>query len=159
MFSKVNRMTRVITITFAFLFIGCVIAPQTFAQGGIGVKDAWVEAPKPKARSVKVLMVLKNNGDKDDELISAKSPSAKIIKLRTHVMEGGKMKSSSVDSIPVPAHGMTMLKPMGFHLAMRGLKGTFSIGSKIKLALTFKNAGVKNVDVVVKKMKMKMSGM
>ena len=45
--------------------------------------------------------------------MAAESPVAKAVELHTHTNDGGVMRMRKIDSITVPAGGMTMLKPGG----------------------------------------------
>lgn len=151
MFLQLCRALRRGLIAIAVLLLSFTAPTLVFAEAGIEVKNAWAPATAPNAPAATAYMVLHNKTDKDDQLVSAESTSAKSVTLHTMSMEGGMMSMRMVKSIPVPAHGMTALKSDGFHLMLKGLKKRFEEGAMIELTLKFNNAGEVRVHLPVKK--------
>ena len=151
MFLKIHRAVWTAPIIFLAMFAMSLAVPPVFAGNLIEVKEAWAPATAPNAPTATAYMVLHNSSDQADELISAKSDAAKKVGLHTMSMKEGMMMMHSVDTIPVPPHGMTELKSTGYHLMMKELIKPVTDGSMIALTLTFKNAGEVTVHVPVQK--------
>ncbi len=92
-----------------------------------------------------------NKGGKANKLIKAESKVSDRVELHTHLKENGVFKMRQVQSIAVPADGMTELKPGGLHVMLIDIKSKLKIGDKFKLKLTFANGEVQTLDVPVLK--------
>jgi copper(I)-binding protein len=65
-------------------------------------------------------------------------------------MSDGSMTMRQVKSIEIPADGMVMLKPGGFHIMLMELAKPLVKGETFDLTLHFEKAGDKTVTVTVK---------
>lgn len=98
-------------------------------------------------------MMIRNEGEQDDMLVSAESPSFGAIELHTVEADGGVMKMMQVDGIDVPAGGSAMLEPGGFHLMLfEGVK-PHRIGETFPITLSFRNVGSVTLDVAVERVR------
>ena len=123
----------------------------TNALAEVSVSNAWARASAGMANAGATFLMLKNNGAIDDTLVAAKGNIAKRIELHTHTMEGGVMKMREVEGgIPVPANGMQMLQPGGYHVMLMGLKAPLKQGTSFPLTLIFSNGQETTIDVQVK---------
>jgi copper(I)-binding protein len=86
-----------------------------------------------------------NHQDQADALIGASSPLAEVVEIHNVKEENGMMKMYPVDSLEVPAKGMVMLKPGGYHIMLINLKQAPKLGESHSLTLRFRQAP----DVVV----------
>ena len=86
-----------------------------------------------------------NHQDRVDALIGASSPLAEVVEIH-NVKRNGMMKMYPVDSLEVPAKGMVMLKPGGYHIMLINLKQAPKLGESHTLTLRFQQAP----DVVVR---------
>ena len=117
-----------------------VIATQAWARGSAGMANAGG-----------AFMMLKNDGDKDVNLVSAKSDISDRIEMHTHSMVDGVMRMREVEGgIPVPANGMQALKPGSYHVMFMGLKAPLQEGSSFPLTLVFSDGQETTIDVMVK---------
>ncbi len=131
---------------------------------GMSVNDPYVRAIPPGQKISAAFMLLKNNSDKDIDLIKASSDSAKHVELHEHVHEDGMMKMRQVAKISVAAHGQTVLKPGGYHIMLIGLVKPIQPKDMINITLEFSDGSKQQIKAEVKKiimgmMKKKMSMM
>lgn len=95
-------------------------------------------------------MTLKNQGQSDDTLLSAKTDAAKTVELHeTKMDENDVMRMQPVPNIPLPAGGSVMLKPGGLHMMLIGMQKELAPGDKISLTLTFEKTGPITVEAEV----------
>ena len=120
-------------------------------MGKLAVMQPWARATASLAKTGAAFMTIKNGGSHADRLIAVKSTLAKKTELHQSLMEGGLMKMRPAGAIEVPAGGMVMLKPGGYHVMFMGLKGPLKKGTSIALTLIFEKAGEIEVMAKVKK--------
>ena len=133
------------------LFIGLlsilnisVVFAQSMAE--MGVTNGWIRATPPNAKMGAAYLTMMNHQDQADDLIGASSPLAEVVEIHNVKEENGMMKMYPVDSLEVPAKGMVMLKPGGYHIMLINLKQAPKLGESHTLTLQFRQAP----DVVVK---------
>ncbi len=126
------------------------LAVPAFA-GDIMIQDAYVRSSGATAKSGAAFMVIVNNGDTDDRLISVRSDSARKVETHTHLMtENGVMQMREVkDGFVIPAGGTHMLRRGGDHLMFMGLKGAMKQDETVSVTLTFEQAGEITLDIPV----------
>ncbi|MGD0472600.1 MAG: copper chaperone PCu(A)C [Candidatus Velthaea sp.] len=118
----------------------------------ITVSDAW---SRPATEIAVVYAILRNDAALPDRLIGAASPLASHAGLHQTFtiavpgmspppanvpMNGDLVSMKAVSSIPIPAHGTTMLAPGGYHLMLE-LRHDLRPGETIPLRLHFARAG------------------
>ncbi|QMU69004.1 copper chaperone PCu(A)C [Streptacidiphilus sp. P02-A3a] len=103
------------------------------APAKVGMVNAYL-APA-SGGEVRGYMVIKNNGDSADRLVSITSPWASTITLN----EG--TSSTALPWITVPAHGTVTLKPGGYSFVMSDLARTPKLGDTIALTVSFADSG------------------
>ncbi len=126
-----------------------LVAASAASADSIKVENVWARASAGKAAAGGAFMTVHNVGGAE-RMVAAESDVASRVELHTHLMEGGMMKMTKVDAIPVPAGGMTALKPGGYHVMFMGLKAPFKEGTSFPLTLVFEKAGKIKVMVSVK---------
>jgi len=148
-------MKTLTAILALFLFS---LSPATAAKaadkahvGDITVSNAWARATIGPKRPGGAYLAIANAGSTSDHLIAAETPVAGKAELHTHTMTGGVMKMSQVKNIEVPAGGMAMLKPGGFHVMLFDLTAALAEGTMFPLTLTFEKAGKVTITVHVGK--------
>jgi len=70
---------------------------------------------------------------------------AEVVEIHNVKEENGMLKMYPVDSLEIPAKGMVLLKPGGYHIMLINLKQAPKLGESHKLTLRFRQAP----DVVV----------
>jgi hypothetical protein len=128
----------------AVVVAACVAPPSGTGSGsGVQATNVWVRAA-PSGNSA-AFMILKNGGSAADRLVKAESDVSKAVEIHKTTMEGGVMKMAPVANIEVPAKGQAELKPGGFHVMFIDLNRELKPGEKIKLKLTFEQAGTQEL--------------
>lgn len=132
----------------AVLAAGCG-QPKT----GISVQDPFAR-PSPGTGNGGAFMVLTNNSNQADRLVSAQSPAAMMVELHETIDDGGVMKMvPQPQGFEIPAGGKVELKPGGKHVMLMGLKNTLEPGQTIQITLKFERAGEMTINVPVQAMK------
>lgn len=108
---------------------------------GVTVAHAWARATPGGARIGAAYLTISSDAATSDELLSASSDVAARTELHTHIMEGDVMKMRAVDKVELAKGGAVLFKPSGYHIMLIDLKQPLKQGDKVKLTLTFKNAG------------------
>ena len=136
-------MKTVLSLILAF-------ASTPLFAGDIEIHEAYARVARPGAPVGAMFMVIYNNGETDDRLVSAASPVAKKVELHTHIEDNGIMKMREVEGgFPVPAGGHHELARGGDHVMLMGLTETLENGMAVPLTLVFESAGEMQFDVIV----------
>ena len=131
---------RVSIIAAALLTAGPLFAAD------ISVEDGFALVQRPGAPTGAVFMMMKNDGEETDRLVSASSSVAQRVELHTHIAEGDVIKMRPIEGgISIDANGAHLFERGGDHIMLMGLTEPLEIGSEIEVTLTFERAG----DVVV----------
>jgi copper(I)-binding protein len=132
---------------FALLAVTAATALAQPAAAQVTVTDAWVRGTVAGQKATGAFMQLKSPTDM--ALVEAASPAAKIVEIHEMKMEGGMMKMSAVDRLPLPAGKAVDLKPGSYHVMLFDLKQPLKAGDTVPLTLTVEDrAGRKsNVEV------------
>ncbi len=123
----------------------------SFAFGGpkIVVEKAWVREVPPVSKTTAVFMVIRNEGDEGDVLFSVSSPVAEKAEIHETYVEGEVMKMRRLERLEIPPGSEVVLRPMGKHVMLIGLKGPLSKGKKVKVILFFEKSGKVTVEAEV----------
>jgi copper(I)-binding protein len=133
------------SLALAALFAGFLAAPAT-AQ--VAIADPWVRGTVPGQSATGAFMQL--TATSDLALVAAASPVAKVVEIHEMRMEGGMMKMSAVERLPLPANKRVELKPGGYHVMLMGLAQPLKEGEAVPITLTFADAAGKKQSVEVK---------
>ncbi|HAX23846.1 MAG TPA: copper chaperone PCu(A)C [Thermomicrobiales bacterium] len=94
-------------------------------------------------------MVIQNDSDTEQRLISAASSVAEVVEIHETTMTDGTMRMRPVEGgVVVPAHGSVELKPRGLHVMLIGLKQPLNAGDTIALTLTFESGATIELNAV-----------
>ena len=129
------------------------VACTTSGDDPITVTDPWGRTSPAVAENGAFYMMLTNNSDSDDALLSATSDACGMIELHEMYDKGdGVMGMRPVEggTIPLPAGGNAELKPGGLHVMCMGKQVDFEAGTEIPLTLTFENAGDMEITAVIR---------
>ncbi|HRQ37443.1 MAG TPA: copper chaperone PCu(A)C [Chloroflexota bacterium] len=93
-------------------------------------------------------MLITNNSDTDDALMSAKVDGCGVIELHDMIMENDVMVMRPVagGQIPIPAGQTVELKPGGLHVMCMQKAAPLELGTKVQVELEFANAGTITVE-------------
>lgn len=116
------------------------------------ITSGFARATLPNAPVGGGYVSITNNGQQDDVLISATSNVSDNVQLHNMRVVDDVMKMYEMEGgIPLPAGETITLAPGGLHIMFMQLKQQLVEGSKIKVTLTFENAGTTDVELDVKK--------
>jgi copper(I)-binding protein len=118
------------------------------ATAQVAVVNAWVRGTVAGQSATGAFMQL--TAVSDLALVSAASPVAKVVEIHEMKMEGGMMKMSAVDRLPLPANKPVELKPGGYHVMLMDLGQPLKEGDTVAITLTFEDKAGKRQAVEVK---------
>ena len=116
----------------------------TAVLGSLEMHKPWVRccAHLELDGTAGAFLAITNKGPNDDRLVDASCPLAEDIELR-----GIKVVDADIEMRPLAgglvlhAGNIITLKPRGYHLLLRGVKGPLAKGSTLPVTLTFEKAG------------------
>ncbi len=117
-------------------------------KADIMIKDAIAVTSTPKSKSGAIFMIIHNNSQNIDRLLSAQTGVSKMAQMHSSEMDGDVMKMVHVkEGFEVPSHGRLILEPGGKHIMLMGLSGILEKDSYFNLILEFENTGQIEVEV------------
>ncbi len=119
----------------------------------IKVTDPWGRTSPMVAENGAFYMMLTNDGDSDDTLLTVASDACNVAELHEMYNKGdGVMGMRPVEegNIPVPAGDNVELKPGGLHVMCMGKQIDFAVDTEISITLTFENAGEMEITAVIR---------
>ena len=139
---KINLISIITLVVAALTLSSCT---QT---GGpeINIEGAKFMRSPIKQHAGAIFMVIMNDGDRDDSLISFSVPELPSVRAELHDMIGRKM--IEVENIEVPAGEMVILKRGGLHLMLFDLPEKI-YGDSLTVRLNFKSSGIVEVKAEV----------
>ena len=118
----------------AVLALAATLTAAPVAVAQVTVADPWVRAVVAGQMATGAFMRL--TAATDAALVDAASPVARIVEIHEMKMEGGVMKMSSVDRLPLPAGKAVELKPGGYHVMLMDLVAPLKEGDTVPITLT-----------------------
>lgn len=86
-------------------------------------------------------MMIINEGDTPDRLVAARADFPRV-EVHEIVEQDDVMRMQHlVDGLEIPAGGMVMLEPGGYHVMFMGVSEAFEVGDEIPVTLVFEQAG------------------
>ncbi len=124
------------------------MASDAVTLGDLEISSGFARATLPTAPVGGGYLTIKNNGQKDDTLISATSDVAGEVQLHNMRVVDDVMKMYEMEGgIPLPAGETVTLAPGGLHIMFMQLNQPLVEGTQVSVKLTFENAGT--IDVVL----------
>ena len=122
------------------LKLSCFLAFSANAE--IVIKDAFAIKSVPTAKSGAIFMIIHNQSDSEEYLLSARTEISKMAHLHTHKMIDDVMKMIHVkNGFKIPAKSMLHLARGGHHIMLMGIDKSLNKHETFDLNLKFKNAG------------------
>jgi copper(I)-binding protein len=132
---------RLLAVSFTMVLSSLSFSHSHSNSSDLEISQAWARASAPGAPSAGFMMV-HNNGHMDDVLLSVNGTFAKKLEVhQTKKVDGVMKMMHQKDGVVIPAGGMVMFKPGGYHLMFMGLKKNFEEGETYSVTLTFEHAG------------------
>lgn len=122
-----------------------------FFGADIEVSDIYVKQTPPNAKATAVFLKIKNNSNKDIDLVNAKSNLSDNVELHTHLHKNGKMTMLKVEKITIKANSMTELKPGGDHIMLFDPKFPVTKDSSMDITLELSNGKSLNFNKIESK--------
>ena len=140
-------------LILCLLFVSVVTGCAPAATPTISIENGWGRPSPSMPTAGGIFMVIKNNGEAPDSLISGSSPACGSIELHETVMKSdGTMGMNLLDKpIEIPAGGQVELKSGDLHIMCIMKKDdVFKSGTKIDVTLVFEKSGEITVPVEVR---------
>jgi periplasmic copper chaperone A len=126
----------------AAVFAGPAAAdPHQVRAGQIILSSRVVRASIGHAPNTAAYLMITNDGDAPDSLVSASCACAAQVGIHSTKMMGGMMMMGDAAPLVIPAHRSVTFKPGGLHLMLTGLKEKLVAGGEQDLTLTFQHQG------------------
>ena len=131
----------------AVLISGLLMAASALAQ--VTVRDPWIRATVPAAKSTGAFMQLQSV--QDARLVEVRSSVAGTVEIHQMQMDGQMMKMHAVDGVDLPAGKPVQLASGGYHVMLMDLKRQLKDGEQVPVTLVIQRKGKKpeTVDVQV----------
>lgn len=104
----------------------------------VKVEGAWARATVPGQMGTGAFMNI--TAKAGTRLVGVSSPAAGVAEVHEMKLENDIMKMRAMSGLDLPAGQTVQLKPGGYHLMLLDLKQALTVGSKVPLTLTFKDA-------------------
>jgi copper(I)-binding protein len=119
----------------------------------IEVHQGHIRETIPGTQVSAAYMTLTNSSNTEVALNKVTADFSKRIEIHQHTMVDGMMRMGKVESLAVPAHGQTQLKPSGYHLMIFDLANPLRAGSEKTLTLYFNDGSVFDVRLGIESLK------
>ncbi len=109
------------------------------AAGQISAEGVWIRKSASGQNTAAYMMI--KNGGAEDTLVSASISEANMVEIHeTAAAANGMMEMRPLAlGLKVPANGSIELKPGSYHVMIMELKQDLSVGTSVKIRLTFKS--------------------
>lgn len=136
----------------AVLVAAIAVAAQA-APRSISIEKPWARETVEGQAAGGGFMTIVNDGQREDQLVSASSPASHEVQIHTMSMDGGVMRMRQLtDGLSIPAKGKVELKPRGLHIMFIGLKKPLRPGTSVPVTLKFRHTGSMTVQFKVQAM-------
>lgn len=144
-------MSRLSALSVVAVLLFAVSSVNAYADS-IEIDEPWARPNPPGAPSAG-FMIVKNTGSDDDVLLGVSGDFAAKLEVHRSSMVDSVMKMEhQKDGVVIPAGEQVVFKPGSYHLMFMGLKKNFEPGEVYTVTLTFKQAGIVQVELPVKAM-------
>lgn len=137
-------------LALGLFVLGFVPSVQADDSPVLNIEDAYALATSDVQKNGAVFMHITNDGPEAVRIVAAKGDVAEKIELHTHIMDGDVMQMREVEGYDIPAGETVMLKPMGHHIMLMGLKQPLHKGDVFTLTLETEGGQEIPVEVAVK---------
>lgn len=151
------------TITLALFLGGMNLTLPAVAQtqdpavgvqaGDLALKGAFIRATLPRAKVGAAYVIISNDGETDERLLSVTASVGDRAVVHEMVKENDVMTMRSLpDGLLIPAGETVSLIPGVTHIMIYGLEAPLVVGQAVDLTLTFETVGEVEVSFDVLKM-------
>ena len=129
--------------------LSLVASVHATAADHVHATHAWIRV-LPGALPAGAYVTLDNDGDRPVALTGASSKSYARVMLHHSSTQGGISRMTTVDSLPVPAHGKAVLAPAGYHLMLMQAADPVKPGTAVRLLLKFSDGSTLPTDFIAR---------
>lgn len=148
---KRSRLVATMNRLILALSLSLTALASAYAADGLVVEDAWVREAPPGARALAGYMTIRNTGEQDRRLVSARGADFDAVELHRSLVEDGVARMLPQQFMPIPAGGELVLEPGGYHLMLMRPKSALKEGDRVGLSLGFDDGSTLEVDLPVRK--------
>ena len=139
------------------LFVVCVMsfsASSVWAmdpnESGLSLLHPYAAPTPPGATVAAGYLMITNNGDVDDRLVSARASFAKRTEIHEIVITNYVARMRQLkEGVSIPKESTIMLEPGATHLMFMGLENQLSLAERYEVTLVFEKSGEKVIEFVV----------
>ena len=124
---------------------------SVFADNAVQIRNAWINEAPPTVQVVAAYMDIRNNSDKDIDLVSASSPEFERIEFHVTNIENGIARMQMQKTISIPAKSSFSFSPGNYHLMLFNGKKNLLAGDSVFLKLTFSDGQIVIINAEVKR--------
>ena len=117
--------------------------------GSLQLEGAWARASMAGMKMGAGYLVIHNQGETDDELLSVASPVSERVEIHLSQMQDGVMRMRSAMPLTIGASERLSLAPGGMHVMLMGLSQPLAAGATFNLDLGLANGENLRVEVLV----------
>lgn len=135
------------------LAVSFAASAHDYEHDAIHLSHSWIVEPPPGAPAAAGYLMITNDGEDDDLLLSVSADFAERSEIHTMTMtdDGIMQMRPHVGSLAVPAGGDVLLEPGGLHIMFMGLSESLKDGGNHAVVLEFETAGEVVVEFTVQK--------
>lgn len=139
-------------VCFIFSMLPNVITNvASAADSTIMIRDAWIREAPPNANILAGYMILENPSDKSRTLISASATAFGKVMIHRSEQKDGMAHMTHQKQVTIPANGIVVFAPGGYHLMLMHPKRPLRIGDQAIVNLVFADASKLSVNFKVLK--------
>jgi len=102
---------------------------------GLSIERAWIRPAPPSAPSMAAYFTLKNQSDKDINIVAAQSSDFGMLMIHDTVVENDIAKMQHRGSLTIPAQSEFILAPLGTHMMLMQPKHALGLGQTTEITL------------------------
>jgi len=114
------------------------------------IEQGWARVTPGTTKTGAIYLTLYNDGEAEDVLQSVTSSLARSAAIHRTAVEGGIAKMVPLpDGLRLPAQTDVSMRPGAIHVMLVGLNGSFAPGNIVPVQLSFRDAGLFDIDVPI----------
>ncbi len=125
-------MTRIQTLMVLLLMVIACSGPDNTR-----ITDSWVRLPPPNMQMTAAYLLIENPSSEGITLISATSPSIKLIEMHKTESNNGVATMVQQEQVTIPAKGMVSFEPGGLHFMLIGFNDDLTEQNSVSLTLNW----------------------
>jgi copper(I)-binding protein len=120
-----------------------------YRVGDLRIERPWARSTAPGVPVGAGYLTIRDTGGRGDRLVGAASAVAGMVQIHQTTMADGAMTMREQAALDVPAGGVVVLEPGGYHLMLMQLTGPLVTGERVPLTLEFAHSGRVTIELEV----------